>query len=221
MKSSGLKASVSLWSADLGNLASEIRRVDPYADLYHLDVSDGTYATSLLLFFPDLVKAIRGVTEKSFEAHLITQRPERWVEPFCTAGVNRILFYPETTASISGLIDLVGATDLGVGISLALETPVSAIEEYLERLEVVCVLGTGFGEKSVPDVAEVAYEKISQLAAVRQRRGLGFEIEADGAIRRHTVPRLRQCGADIVVPGSLMFQGDVRETSRWLRSLDR
>lgn len=219
MTASPLEASVSLWSADLGNLASEIRRVDPYADLYHLDVSDGSYATSLLLFFPDLVKAIRGVTEKPFEVHLIAQRPERWVEAFYAAGANRIIFYAETTENTPGLIDSVRAKGLGVGISLALQTPVSMIEEYLERLDVVCVLGTGFDVKSVQDVAEVAYEKIRQLVAIRQRRGLPFKIEADGAIRRHTVPRLRQCGADIVVPGSLMFKDDVQKTSQWLRSL--
>jgi ribulose-phosphate 3-epimerase len=219
MTASPLKASVSLWSADLTNLASEIRRVDPYADLYHLDVSDGTYAPSLLLFFPDLVKAIRAVTEKPLEVHLITQRPQRWVDAFHAAGANRIVFYPETTENPSGLIDLIRAKGLGVGISLALETPVSTIEACLERLDVVCVLGTGFDVKSVQDAAEVTYEKIRQLVALRQRGHLSFEIEADGAIRRHTVPRLRQCGADIVVPGSLIFGGDPKETSRWLRSL--
>jgi ribulose-phosphate 3-epimerase len=219
MTASRLKASVSLWSADLSNLASEIRRIDQYADSYHLDVSDGTYATSLLLFFPDLVKAIRGITEKPFDVHLITQRPERWVEAFHAAGANRIIFYPETTENISGLIDSLRAKNLGVGVSLTLEAPVSMVEEYLERLDVVCILGTGFDVKSIQDVAAVAYEKIRQLVAIRQWRRLSFEIEADGAIRRHTVPRLRQCGADIVVPGSLIFKGDAEETSRWLRSL--
>jgi ribulose-phosphate 3-epimerase len=219
MNAAPLKASVSLWSADLGNLASEIRRVDPYADLYHLDVSDGTYAKSLLLFFPDLVRAIRGVTEKPFEAHLIAQRPERWVEAFGAAGANRILFYPETTQDPSAMIDLVRERNLEVGVSLSLETPVAAIEPYLDRLDMVCVLGTGFDVKQIQDVAEVSYEKIAQLAEMRRAGEMRFEIEADGAIRRHTVPRLRQCGADIVVPGSLMFQGNMQETSRWLRSL--
>ena len=219
MNPTPLKTSVSLWSADLGNLASEVRRVDAYADWYHLDVSDGTYAKSLLVFFPDLVKAIRGVTEKPFEVHLIAQRPERWVEAFHAAGANRIIFYPETTENISGLIDSIRAQNLGVGISLSLETPVSLIEAYLERLDIVCVLGTGFDVKSVQDVAEVAYNKIRQLVAIRQQRRLSFEIEADGAIRRHTVPQLRQCGSDIVVPGSLIFKGDVQETTQWLRSL--
>ena len=212
------ESAVSLWSADLGNLASEIRRVDLYADWYHFDVSDGTYAASLLLFFPDLIKALRGVTEKPFEVHLITQRPERWVDEFHRAGANRIIFYAETTENIAGLIDVVKAKKLGVGISLALETPVSAIEEYLERLDLVCVLGTGSDVKCVHDVAAATYEKIRQLVTIRQRRHRSFEIEADGAIRRHTVPRLRQSGADIVVPGSLIFKGDAQEACQWLRS---
>ena len=219
MNSARLKASVSLWSADLSNLQSEIQRVDPYADSYHLDVSDGTYAPSLLLFFPDLVKSIRGITEKPFEVHLITERPERWVDAFLASGANRILFYPETTANMSALIDTAREQNLGIGISLALETSVSTIEEYLDRLDVVCVVGTSFDVKGVQEVAEVAYEKIRQLVTIRRQRNLSFEIEADGAIRRHTVPRLRQCGADIVVPGSLIFKGDARETSQWLHTL--
>jgi ribulose-phosphate 3-epimerase len=214
-----LKTSVSLWSADLGNLAAEIRRVDPYADMYHFDVSDGTYAASLLLFFPDLMKAIRGVTQKPFEAHLITQRPERWVESFAAAGANQIVFYPDTTQDIAAMIDLVRGLKLNVGISLSLETPVAAIDQYLDKLDVVCILGTGFDVKSVQDVAAVAYEKIGQLVTIRRDRQLRFEIEADGAIRRHTVPRLRQCGADMIVPGSLIFKGNPEETSRWLRLL--
>jgi len=69
----------------------------------------------------------------------------------------------------------------------------------------------------VPDAS--SYEKISHLVQIRAERGLNFEIEADGAIRRETVPQLRQAGADIVVPGSLMFGNDMKDTSKWLRSL--
>ncbi len=219
MNANPLKASVSLWSADLSNLASEIRRIDSYADSYHLDVSDGTFAASLLLFFPDLVKSIRAITEKPFEVHLMTQQPERWVEPFVAAGANCILFFPETTENMSGLIDDIRGQNIGVGVSLTIETPVSVIEEYLDHLDIVCIIGTAFGVKGVSDFMQDSYDKIRQLTAIRQQRRLSFEIEADGAIRRHTVPRLRQCGADIIVPGSLMFGGNEKETSTWLRSL--
>ena len=219
MSKAPLKASVSLWSANLVNLAEEIGRVDPYADMYHLDVSDGTYATGLLLFFPDLVKAIRPLTQKPLETHLISQKPEHWVDAFADAGSDLILFYTETTDAVAEMIERITDRGIKAGISLAIEDPVSLVEPYLDKLAVVCVLGTGFDIKGVRDVAEGTCEKIQQLVDIRRRRGLTFEIEADGAIRRHTVPQLRQAGADIVVPGSLMFKSDMNETSRWLKSL--
>ncbi len=86
-----LKCSASLWSADLSNLASEIRRVDPFTERYHLDVADGQYVPSLL-FFPDLVKALRKHTTKPFEVHLMTTEPMAWIEPFAEAGADGIIF---------------------------------------------------------------------------------------------------------------------------------
>ena len=219
MSTTPLKASVSLWSADLADLAAEIGRVDPYADMYHLDVSDGTYAAGLLLFFPDLVKAIRPSTKKPLEVHLITQQPEHWVDPFADAGADLVLFYADATSDVPATIERITARGLKPGISLAVDHPLSLVEPYLDRLAIVCVLGTGFDVKGVEDVAGGTCEKIRQLVDIRRRLGLTFEIEADGAIRRHTTAKLRQAGTDIVVPGSLMFKNDMPETSRWLRSL--
>lgn len=83
----------------------------------------------------------------------------------------------------------------------------------------VCVLGTKFGIKGVENLAEGTCEKITELVDLRESTGLSFEIEADGAIRRYTVPRLRRAGVDVVVPGSLMFDGDCAKTSQWLEGL--
>ena len=210
---------MSLWSADLANLESEIQRVDDFADMYHLDVSDGTYARSLLLFFPDLVRAIRDKTDKPFEVHLITQRPEHWVDAFAEAGANRIIFYPDTTDDLDGMIGLIRSRDLEVGISLALENTVSSIESHLNQLDLVCVVGTSFDIKGVHDVAPGTCEKIAELVRLREDHNLPYSIEADGAIRAHTVPKLSAAGADMVVPGSLMFSGAPETTSKWLRSI--
>ncbi len=213
-----LKLSVSLWSADLTNLETEIQRVDPYADLYHLDVADGTYA-KLLLFFPDLVKSIRAKTAKPLEVHLITQNPERWISPFAEAGADRVIFYPDTSSDIQGMINAVKTQNMSVGISLSVENPVALVQPYLEQLALVCILGTGFDVKGVNDVAKGTCEKIHDLTQLRKDKGLDFEIEADGAIRHHTVPKLRQAGADIVVPGSLIFCPEMKENGTWLQSL--
>src|SRR5438270_10716562 len=86
-----LRCSTSLWSADLANLAAEIRRVEPYSERFHLDVADGHYVPTLL-FFPDLVKALRPHTRVPFEAHLMTTAPENWIEPFIEAGADGIIF---------------------------------------------------------------------------------------------------------------------------------
>ncbi len=218
MSKVALKLSASLWSADLTNLEAEIQRIEPYVDLYHLDVADGTYA-KLLLFFPDLVKSIRVKTSKLLEVHLITQNPERWVSQFAEAGANRIIFYPDTSSDIQNMINMVKAHNMSVGVSLTVENPVSLIQPYLEQLTMVCILGTGFDVKGVDDIVMGTCDKINDLVQLRRNTGLNFEIEADGAIRLHTVPKLRQAGADIVVPGSLIFCPDMKKNIAWLQSL--
>ncbi len=218
MSHAALKLSVSLWSAELTNLETEIQRVDPYADLYHIDVADGTYA-KLLLFFPDLVKSIRAKTAKPLEVHLITQNPERWVSPFAEAGADRVIFYPDTSSDIQGMINAIKNQNMSVGISLSVENSVALVQPFLEQLALVCILGTGFDVKGVNDVAKGTCEKIHDLTQLREDKRLDFEIEADGAIRRHTVPKLRQAGADIVVPGSLIFCPEMKENGTWLQSL--
>ncbi len=218
MSHAALKLSVSLWSAELTNLETEIQRVDPYADLYHIDVADGTYA-KLLLFFPDLVKSIRAKTAKPLEVHLITQNPERWVSPFAEAGADRVIFYPDTSSDIQGMINAIKTQNMSVGISLSVENSVALVQPYLEQLALVCILGTGFDVKGVNDIAKGTCEKIHDLTQLRKDKGLDFEIEADGAIRRHTVPKLRQAGTDIVVPGSLIFCPEMKENGTWLQSL--
>src|SRR5258708_18122052 len=86
-----LKCSTSLWSADLGSLAAEIRRVEPYSERFHIDVADGHYVPALL-FFPDLVKALRPHTRLPFEVHLMMTQPLDWISPFVEAGADGIMF---------------------------------------------------------------------------------------------------------------------------------
>jgi len=214
-----LETSVSLWSADLARLADEVKRADPHANMYHIDVSDGSYADGVMLFFPDLVAAIRRETERPLEVHLIMRNPESWLDAFADAGADIILFYPDTTDDIGGMLDRIEQRGIKPGISLAIEHPVERIEDYLHRLEIVCVLGTGFDVKGIDDVAEGTCEKIEQLVTIREKAKHSYRIESDGAIRWHTVPKLRKAGTDVIVPGSLMFKEDMNEVTAWLKTL--
>ena len=212
-----LKCSASLWSADLANLAAEIRRVDPYTERYHLDVADGHYVPSLL-FFPDLVKALRKHTSKPFEVHLMTTDPTAWIEPFAEAGTDGIIFCYDSLSDPLAAIDRARALGKFVGISLLVTEPVSVLEPFWKMIDQVTIVGTPMGTKGTSmDVSIPA--KIREARSAIERAGAAVEVQLDGGIRRNTVPLINEAGADWIVPGSLMFGEDPAAMREWLATL--
>src|SRR3954468_13707222 len=108
-----LRCSTSLWSADLANLASEIRRVEPYSAGFHLDVADGHYVPNLL-FFPDLVRALRRHTRLPFEVHLMTTDPLTWIETFSDAGGDGFIFCLDSEGDPARVIRAISKHDQGI-----------------------------------------------------------------------------------------------------------
>ena len=212
-----LKCSTSLWSADLGNLAAEIKRVEPYSERFHLDVADGHY-TKTMLFFPDLVNALRPHTKVPFEVHLMTTEPLQWIEPFVEAGADGIIFCFDAAKDPGQVLRAIKAVGKKAGVSLLLSEPIELLEPHWQLLDIVTIVGTAMGikgasmDRSVPD-------KIRRAREIIRRRELKTEIEADGGIRRETVPLLHEAGADYIVPGSLMFKEDPAAMRRWLANL--
>lgn len=212
-----LKCSTSLWSADLANLAADMKRVEPYSERFHLDVADGQYVKTLL-FFPDLVKALRPHTRLPFEIHLMTADPLGWVDPFVEAGADGIIFCFDSAKDPGLVIRAIKAHGKYAGVSLLLTEPLDLLEPYWENLNIVTIVGTAMGIKGASMDSSVP-DKIRKARALITQRGLKTEIEADGGIRRETVPLLHAAGADYIVPGSLMFREDPKEMRRWLASL--
>jgi ribulose-phosphate 3-epimerase len=212
-----LKCSASLWSADLANLAAEIRRVEPFADRFHLDVADGHYAPSLL-FFPDLVRALRKHTARPFEVHLMTTEPEAWLEPFVEAGADGIIFCYDSLSAPRKAIERAKELGVFVGISLKVAEPVELLDPYWRSIDQVTLVGTPMGTKGtsmdpgIPGKVRAAGAKIAS-------QGAAVEIQVDGGIRRNTVPQIHEAGADWIVPGSLIFGEDPRSMREWLAGL--
>jgi ribulose-phosphate 3-epimerase len=214
-----LLSDVSLWSADLANLESAIRRLAPWADSFHLDAADGHFVPSLL-FFPDLVRALRPHTAVPFHVHLMAEYPSALAEEFLDAGANLLTVHVENGAREAGpAIERALRRGCGAGVALKLETPVRAVLPYLEAVEVVILLGTEVGVKG-RDLAPEACERLREARALlREHAKPNVRLVADGAIRTHTVASLQAAGADAIVPGSLVFQStDLESTFRWLRS---
>jgi ribulose-phosphate 3-epimerase len=212
-----LKCATSLWSADLANLASDMKRVEPYSERFHLDVADGHY-TRTMLFFPDLVKALRPHSRLPFEIHLMTTDPLTWIEPFVEAGADGFIFCFDSTKDPAGVIRTIQSYGKKVGVSLLLTEPLSLVEPYWQDLDVLTIVGTAMGIKGATMDASVP-GKIRQAKAIIRERGLKTDIESDGGIRRETVPLLHAAGADTIVPGSLMFKEDPPAMRKWLASL--
>jgi ribulose-phosphate 3-epimerase len=212
-----LKCSASLWSADLANLAAEIERVEPYTERFHLDVADGHYVPSML-FFPDLVKALRRHTNKPFEVHLMTTDPTVWVEPFVQAGADGVIFCFDSLSDPAVAIRQV--KDLGkfVAISLLVTEPISLLRPYWHTIDQVTIVGTPMGTKGT-SMESTIFDKIREAKAAIEKLGASVEIQVDGGIRRSTVPEIQRAGADWIVPGSLMFAEDPATMRQWLAGL--
>src|SRR5437879_5059624 len=141
-----LKCSTSLWSADLANLAAEIRRVEPYSERFHLDVADGHYVRNLL-FFPDLVKTLRRHTQRPFEVHLMVTDPLIWIEPFAEAGADSIIFCFDAAEDPRQVLSAIKAHGKRAGVSLLINEPVALLEHCWEMLDTLCIVGTAMGIK--------------------------------------------------------------------------
>jgi ribulose-phosphate 3-epimerase len=214
-----LLAELSLWSADLLRLASEVARVDAHADIYHVDVADGHFSPALL-FFPDLVAALRRGTERPIHVHLMTEDAILLdqVAQFADAGADLLSVHAEN-GNAAAALDLIEARGLAAGLVLQLHTPVAAAAAHLPRLRMLTLLGTRIGIKG-QGLDPLAEPRLREARALVAGAGARVLLAADGGIREHTVPGLRAAGADTVVMGSLAFNDpDLPGRIAWIRAL--
>lgn len=220
LPSNRLLVEASLWSADFGHFADEIRRMDPYTDIYHIDVSDGHFVPGFL-FFADLVAALRPLTKKPFHVHLMTTNPQDHVKDFRNAGADIISLHAENGPIAPAALDAVRASGAAPGLVLGLDVNTDSVEPYLELVNLILVMGTPMGVKGVKP-SKFVYDRVRRIKAMIERNGLtdSIKVFADGGIRDNTVPQLRAAGADGVVAGSLAFKStNLQQTFDWLHGL--
>jgi ribulose-phosphate 3-epimerase len=214
-------AEFSMWSADLCNLAQDLARIDPHADLLHIDVADGVFAPALL-FFPDLVAAIRVRSGRPIHVHLMVDDRIllQQAEQFAEAGADLISVHAEN-GNAAEAIRLITARGLLAGAVLRVETPLEAAAPLLAELSMVTLLGTAIGVKG-QGLSETAPGRIAAMRRMvaSQPQNRRRVVAADGGIRDNTVPKLVAAGAETVVLGSLAFGApDLGQRIRWLHEL--
>ncbi|MXN53685.1 D-allulose-6-phosphate 3-epimerase [Shinella sp. AETb1-6] len=217
-----LIAEFSVWSADLVRLADDLARVEPHVDVLHIDVADGHFAPAML-FFPDLVAGVRRVSRRPIHVHLMVADTVllSQIEQFADAGSDLISIHVENDSVVDAALDLLDRRGVAAGMVLRVETPVERIRRHAARLRFVTLLGTAIGVKG-QGLDEKAGARLQEARKIIAESGAGHRVvlAADGGIREHTVPLLRQSGAETVVLGSLAFNApSLEERMSWLHSL--
>lgn len=199
----------SLLSADFANLGDAIKLIEEKnGGFVHIDVMDGSFVSQITFGHP-VIKCIRPLTKLPFDVHLMIEHPEHQIESFKEVGADYITFHYEAVEDLSminTIIDQIHNCGIKAGLSIKPKTPVSAIEKYLSKLDLLLVMTVepGFGgQKIIPECVA----KVSKLVEIRKNENLNFLISVDGGVNENTIQSVIDAGSDVIVSGSAFFAG--------------
>ncbi len=210
----------SVLAADFTRLADELEMVDSSeADWLHLDVMDGRFVPNISFGVP-VIKAIRPLTGKPFDVHLMIVEPEKYFSTFQEAGADLLTVHLEVSDHLHRSVQAIHDLGMRAGVSLNPHTPVHLLEEILPDLDLVLLMSVnpGFGGQSF---IENTLSKITKLRRMIDERGTGTLIEVDGGVNADNATAILKAGADVLVAGSSIFkQTDPRSVIHTMKSID-
>ena len=203
-----IKVAPSILAADFLHLAKDVETVNRHADIFHLDIMDGTFVPNISFGFP-VVEAIATKAKKPMDVHLMIIHPEKYVERFAKAGAAMISFHYEASLEASGeVLDLIHSFGVKAGIVINPDCPVEKIFPYLDKADYVLLMSVfaGFGgQKFIPETLD----RIKQVRKELKRIGRPeVDIEVDGGVGPDNAAALAKAGATILVAGSAVFKAD-------------
>lgn len=199
----------SLLSADFSNLTEAFEKIENYGGkAVHIDVMDGQFVPEITYGQP-VVRSVRKLSKLPFDVHLMVENPELQIESFAKAGADWITFHLEAAVHSHRIIQHIHELGKKAGISIVPSTPVAALKELLEYVDIVLVMtvNPGYGgQVLIPSCVE----KVKELKRIRDEKGYNFKISVDGGVNSDTLKTVLDAGTDIVVSGSAFFNGSLK-----------
>ncbi len=200
------KIAPSMLSADFLHLEEDVKMVNRYADIFHLDIMDGVFVPNLSYGFP-VVEAIAKKAEKPMDVHLMIVEPEKYVERFAKTGAEMISFHLNATEDPAAVLKQIRSCGAKAGLVINPDLPVESLFPYLKDADFILLMSVfaGFGGQKF---IEETYERVRTLKAEIERQGLDIPIEVDGGVSASNAAALVEAGAEILVAGSAIFKAE-------------
>ena len=212
-----IKISPSILSADFSILGDEIKSLEKAgADLIHIDVMDGHFVPNITMG-PPIIKMVRKCTKLPFDVHLMISPVEKYIKAFADAGSDIITIHPEATDNLKRAVGTIKSLGKKAGVSLNPKTPISALMDVINDIDLILVMSVNPGFAGQSFMSEVL-PKVTELRKMINDKKLKIEIEIDGGINFETAPLAVKAGANILVSGTTIFSGSLKDNIQKLRN---
>jgi ribulose-phosphate 3-epimerase len=212
-----IKISPSILSADFSILGDEIKSLEQAgADLIHIDVMDGHFVPNITMG-PPIIKMVRKCTKLPFDVHLMISPVEKYIKAFSDAGSDIITIHPEATDNLKRAVGTIKSFGKKAGVSLNPKTPISALIDVINDIDLILIMSVNPGFAGQSFMSEVL-PKVTELRKMINDKKLKIDIEIDGGINFETAPLAVKAGANILVSGTTIFSGSLKDNIQKLRN---